>query len=440
MGYISNGCGRLFLLAAFAAVGGCAGSASVPSGGRTATAAQQSFVARTTQSPIQHVIIIIQENQSFDHLFHGFAGADYANSGLTHTGQRVTLAPVDLGQNLGLSHTAAAFLAAYDNGKMDGFDLNPANRQPTLTPYTYIPQKQVQPYFDMAAQYVLADHFHTSHIDASFAAHQYLIAAQAGRSVNLPTAYWGCSSDPNDVITTLNDDRTIGPPEAPCFDYPTVGDLLDAKGLTWRYYAPHYDSAGGLWLGYLAVNHIINGPDKKYLIEPETRVLTDIPAGKLANVTWIVPSFRNSDHDGSNARGGPSWVTAIVNAVGQSKFWDSSAIFVTWDEWGGTYDHVPPAQLDYDGLGFRVPLLCISPYAKRGAVLHKAYEAAGIVKFVEGTFGLTTLAAADARAADVGRGCLDFTQSPRTFTPFAAPRGRSYLLTQPEDSRPSDDR
>src|SRR6202011_2275552 len=97
---------------------------------------------------------------------------------------------------------------------------------------------------------------------------------------------------------------------------------------------------------------------------------SDIPAGQLAAVTWVVPSFANSDHARSMSTTGPQWVGSIVNAVGKSPFWDSTAIFIVWDDWGGWYDHVSPPQLDSLGFGIRVPLIVVSPYAKHGYVSH----------------------------------------------------------------------
>jgi len=102
------------------------------------------------------------------------------------------------------------------------------------------------------------------------------------------------------------------------------------------------------------------------VISPPSQFLTDIGAGQLANVTWITPTYSNSDHPGLNSAAGPAWVASLVNAVGTSKFWNSTAIFVMWDDWGGWFDPVKPVFRDYDGLGFRVPILMVSAYAKRG--------------------------------------------------------------------------
>ena len=114
-------------------------------------------------------------------------------------------------------------------------------------------------------------------------------------------------------------------------------------------------------------------------------------AGKLASLTWITPLCPDSDHLACGGGFGPSWVTAVVNAVGESKFWDSTVIFVQWDDWGGMYDHVPPPFRGYDGLGFRVPLIVISPYAKKNYVSHVQYETASVLRFTEDLFSLPRL-------------------------------------------------
>jgi phospholipase C len=113
-------------------------------------------------------------------------------------------------------------------------------------------------------------------------------------------------------------------------------------------------------------------------------------------------------------------VASIVNAVGQSKFWDSTVIFVIWDDWGGLYDPVTPPQVDYDGLGFRVPLIAISPYAKQGYVSHTQYESSSVLRYIEDNFGLAPMEASDTRAADPASDFFNYSQKPRTFTPIQA--------------------
>lgn len=136
---------------------------------------------------------------------------------------------------------------------------------------------------------------------------------------------------------------------------------------------------------------------------------------------------------------GPSWVASPVNAIGESPFWNSTAIFVMWDDWGGLYDHVPPVYEDYDGTGFRVPLLVISPYAKKDHISHVQYETGSILHFVEDQFGLARLAASDARSNSPAADCFDFTRQPHKFVPIKAPQGSDFFMHQPPDLRPPDD-
>ena len=172
-------------------------------------------------------------------------------------------------------------------------------------------------------------------------------------------------------------------------------------------------------------------------VAAQTAVLSDIAAGRLANVAWIVPSLRDSDHPGSGSASGPAWVASIVNAVGHSSYWNDTAIFVLWDDWGGWYDHVAPPQLEPGGLGFRIPLIVVSPFAKRGYVSHVQFELGSVVKYVETTFGLASLAATDASAAPLDD-CFDYTQAPSPFAPLAVKRSPASFLNEPPDGLPPD--
>jgi phospholipase C len=123
----------------------------------------------------------------------------------------------------------------------------------------------------------------------------------------------------------------------------------------------------------------------------------------------------------------------LVNTVGNSKFWDSTVIFVQWDDWGGLYDHVPPPNRGRDGLGFRVPLLMISPYAKQNFVSHVQYETASVLRFAEDLFGLGRLALADRRATSPAEDCFDFSKPPRPFVSIRAPLRPKFFMHQFSD-------
>jgi phospholipase C len=401
-------------------------------------------LTRTGAGKIRHIVYIVQENRSFNNLFLGYPGAYTVPKGMDSKGNTIVLQPVPLRKQYTIDHSSYAMFAACDGtGKlpgtkcrMDGFDVENTCCAGHLknAQYVYVPRTDSKPYFDMAHEWVLADRMFQSQLDESFVAHQYVIAAQAQSSVNLPNGPWGCPPGPSDTVGMINSDRSYGGVELPCFDYQTLGDELDNAGLSWRFYSSQYTTPssgfGAVWSSYQAVKHIYDGPDWAKVITPQKTFLADVPRGKLANFTWITPICKNSDHVNCGGGFGPSWVATLVNTIGKSKFWDSTAIFVQWDDWGGLYDPVPPPFKDYDGLGFRVPLLVISPYAKKNYVSHVQYETASVLRFAEDLFGLGQLATADRRATSPAADCFDFTQKPRAFVPIHSPHGRNFFLHQ----------
>ncbi|MGB8908789.1 MAG: alkaline phosphatase family protein [Candidatus Cybelea sp.] len=426
-------------LAASSLLTGCAFGAAPALPYMQSSAALRALDA-TGAGKITHVVYIIQENRSFDNLFAGYPGADTVSKGKNSDGKTIRLQPVSLSKWYQIDHSAQAMFAACDGtGKlpgtdcrMDGFNNEQSLFGPPNPAYVYVPHRESKPYFDMARQWVLADRMFQSQLDESFVAHQYVIAAQAAWSVNIPSLKWGCGYGRDDLVPTITKDRDPnGPSVKPCYDYRTLGDELDDGKLSWRFYASTYGSAssgdGGDWSSYQAVRHIRYGRDWKNVISPNWKFITDVRAGKLANFTWITPVCADSDHVNCPGGYGPSWVAALVNTVGKSKFWSSTAIFVQWDDWGGLYDHVPPPYADRDGLGFRVPLLVISPYAKENHVSHAPYETASVLRFAEDLWGLRQLAAADERAASPAKDCFDFAK-PRPFVKISAPHGPGFFM------------
>jgi phospholipase C len=395
----------------------------------------------TGAGKITHVVYIVQENRSFDNLFQGYPGADTVSSGMNSYGQKISLQPESLETVYYIDHSAQAmFAACKGTGSLPGTDcrMNGFNNEggyggPDNPQYVYVPHAESKPYFDMAREWVVADRMFQSQLDESFVAHQYVIAAQAQSSVDLPYGYWGCKGGPPDTVPTITQERSYGAPQQACFDYQTLGDELDEANLSWRFYAVRYGQDaggnGGTWSAYQAIRHIFYGPDwKKDVISPNWRFITDVRAGKLANFTWITPECPESDHLECGGGFGPSWVTALVDTVGASKFWNSTAIFIQWDDWGGFYDHVAPRYRDYDSLGFRVPLLVISPYAKKRYVSHVHYETASVLRFAEDLYGLAHLSAADARANSPAVDCFDFSQPPRPFVKIKAPHPAKFFI------------
>jgi phospholipase C len=428
------------LLALALSTAGCSiGSQSALPYMRSGAALQ--MLGATGAGKIEHVVYIVQENRSFDNMFQGYPGADTVSSGKDSHGHTIKLRPTSLADQYIIDHSAGAMFAACNGtGKLPGTDcrMNGFNKEfgfggPKHREYVYVPHDESKPYFDMAHEWVLADRMFQSQLDESFVAHQYIIAAQAAWSVNLPTGAWGCGQSSYDSVATITKDRNeYGPGIEPCYDYTTLAKELDDAKLSWRFYASRYGSAssgsGGYWSSYQAIKYIYKGPDWKYVISPNWKFITDVRAGKLANFTWITPVCADSDHVNCGGGYGPSWVSALVNTVGKSKFWDSTAIFVQWDDWGGLYDHVPPQYEDRDSLGFRVPLLVISPYAKHDYVSHVHYETASVLRFAEDLWGLPQMAAADKRAASPAPDCFDFSQKPRPFVKIAAPYPPNFFM------------
>lgn len=445
-----------------AACGGRAGLAPMPGVAISPAAAKS--------GKIQHVVIIVQENRSFNNLFYDYPGAKTVSYGYDSNNEKIALKPLTLATSWDLQHNARGYMLAC-NGKgktpgtdcqMNGFDKekwtcgtagNP--KCPfKYPPYAYVPHSETKPYFDMAHQYVLADNMFASDFDiSSFESHQYIIAAvNPKKTYDYPDQNWGCSGAQGDGIKLLGPNRELTTNTIyPCWNVPTLADELDAAGLTWSFYAVPVTSSGdaspagrssrggGIWSAYQAIKHIYNGKDwDQDVFTPPSKFLTDIGNGDLRNVTWITPTYANSDHGGNGSKTGPSWVASLVNAIGESPFWKSTAIFVFWDDEGGWYDSVSPPYVNNDGLGMRLPLLIISPYAKKGHVSHIQYEHGSILKFVEEQFGLASLAASDKRATSPASDSFDFNQSPRKFTPFRAPYDVKFFEQQPLDTRSPD--
>jgi phospholipase C len=431
---------------------------------------------RASASPIQHVVIIMQENRSFDNFFYKFPGANYATSGKGHDGRVYQLQPLPLKWGHDINHYHWQFLEDYDRGNNDGWEhqitqpyksgqgctdknwFNEPHCWNFLTgsgnmqmPYSYTIQAQIQPYWDMAQQYVLGDKTFSSNNGPTFVSHQYMIAGQSAHASEVPsTMPWGCNA-PNETENYIKfgeaDPPAFGPKVGheyvgvdPCFPlkqsgtYPTIADSLDTAGISWRYYVQPREIKGKIqdsyWLNaFAAVRSVFNGPDwtNGDISMPDTNVLSDIQSGNLAQVSWVMPHGGASDHPGGGSGNlGPDWVASIVDGIGKSKYWKNTAVIIMWDEWGGWYDHVLPPQYPdpqtgvYEGLGYRVPLIIVSPYAKPHYISHKQHEIASTLRFIEETFGLPFLGAgsgqtyADQRA-DGFDDCFDYTQTPIKF-------------------------
>ncbi len=185
----------------------------------------------------------------------------------------------------------------------------------------------------------------------------------------------------------------------------------------------------------------MTGPDwtNNVVLQP-TQVLTDIANGQLPAVSWVIPDGKASDHPLGNDGSGPSWVASVVNAIGNSQYWSHTAIFITWDDWGGWYDHVAPTVINSYEYGFRVPLIVVSPYAKPGYVSHVTHDFGSILRYIEANFGLASLGYADALAlADNFSDCFDYKQTPLAFQPVSAQFDASHFLSDKSPAVDPDD-
>lgn len=382
------------------------------------------------RTKIQHIVVIVQENRTVDNLFHGFPGADTATEGIKKDGQKVPLKPESLAGGHDKNHTHATWWKEWNHGRMNGF---------ATSTMTYVPANETKPYRDLAKRFVFGDRMFQSNTGPSFAAHQYLIAGQSAQIDSNPNGpIWGCDAPGDERTTIIGPNGTSLPGPYPCFDYKTMADLLDTAHVSWKYYAPAAGDNFFIISAYQAIRHIRFGADwGANVISPETQVLSDIANGNLAQVTWVVPSFANSDHPGATTNG-PDWVASIVNAIGESSYWNSTAIIVTWDDWGGFYDHVPPPQVDEMGLGFRVPLIIASPYARNAYVSHQTHEMGSILRFIEVVFGLPSLGTRDAISDDFSD-CFDFAQPLTPFEKIPTQLTPTYFLNQKPSGAPDDD-
>ncbi|HZV77737.1 MAG TPA: alkaline phosphatase family protein, partial [Candidatus Babeliales bacterium] len=379
-------------------------------------------VAAPQAASIQHVVVIVQENRSFVDLFRGFPGTDAPSYGYLGS-KKIALKPVPLEDPNNIANNFPDAIAAWNNGKMNGFDQEQMYGTPKTFPYAYVPntRKEAGPYWFLARKWVLADRMFPMEFGESFTAHLALIAGTSNLNPQLaevdgPNAWpWTCDAPPGTITYTLTPQRNEnanGP--FPCFtQMRTMADTLDAANISWRYYVPPVSNLGGkAWTEFGAIKAVRYGPDWKNVVTPETAVLSDIHAGRLPQVAWVIPDIANSDHPGSGSNTGPSWVASVVNAIGESAYWKSTAIVLLWDDWGGWYDDAPPPQLDFRGLAIRVPCLVVSPYAriaagaKNGYVSHTQYESGSVLKLIEEIFGLPPVGPArlgytDTRAASL---------------------------------------
>lgn len=437
---------------------------------------QQTFGQTTS---FEHIVIVVQENRTPDNLFQGLCMPPFGTSAscsTTPTGTQYNIQTsnwlnkksktkvtqpltIPLVTDFDMGHNQGEWVKQCDEVGgtclMDGAALVTcvikSGTCPSQVPFRYVYDpnnpNQLYPYLTLATQYGWANYMFQTNQGPSFPAHQFIFGGTSAPSAaddaagifgvdnttHQPGAV-GCIAPEGTIEHLIEPGGVIVDGDYPCFEHQTMADLISG---TWRYYTM---SVGSIWTAPNAISHICQstgyngtcaGWGSNVAIRP-AQVLTDIAECNLANLVWVTPTGQNSDHAGSNTGGGPDWVASVVNAIGNNPtcqdgetYWNNTAIIITWDDWGGWYDHVAPQILSgVEGsyqYGFRVPLIFVSAYTPVGYVSNTPQDFGSILRFVENNFGLTVggLGFADARASDDLSEFYSFTDNTaRTFSPI----------------------
>jgi len=418
-----------------------------------------------SESRIQHLIFIVQENHSFDNYFGTYPGANglspdavipydpnetslgYVRPFHLNVSQPIMIwgdelppgvaDPDDLQQSnssasfhlvtesIGrdLSHAWTVAHKAYDNGRMDGF----VAAEGSILTMGYYDRSDIPYYWDYADQYVLDDNFFSSLMGPSFPNHLYIASGTSGPITTLP---------PFCLQTTCSwilNGHVIDNPAAAyhwqglSLDWATLAQEMSNANVPWSWYdGEARPTKPNIWDVLPLFTYFQNNPDQLNEHVRNTQAfIDDIQNGQLPAVSWIIPGSwvpptypsackgqSPSEHPPARSDCGMDYVSYLVNDVMESQYWQSSAIIITWDDYGGFYDHVPPPQVDAFGEGFRVPTLVISPWAKHGYVDHTMYEFASLLRLAEDNFNLPTLGTRDVSANDM-MNSFDFNQTPQ---------------------------
>ncbi len=370
---------------------------------------------------IRHVVIIMQENRSFDNYFGTYPGAD--GIPMRH-GKPTVCLPDPLRHDClrpyhdshdvdyGGPHDQGAFITDYDGGKMDGFikarenctnPLDPMDCVATLPPdmMGYHDQREIPNYWRYAKDFVLQDHMFESNASWSLPAHLYMVSEWSAHCIEGGNPF-SCTS--NIEVPGLPTD--LGPPHdsaPPNYAWTDLTYLFHNHHVSWGYYIkkgpePDCESAQmfctyqaqsprtpGIWNPLPSFNDV-RQDHQLGNIKDTGAFFTAVHKDRLPQVSWVIPSGIVSEHPTSAITKGQAYVTGLINAIGHSREWKSTAIFLAWDDWGGFYDNVRPPKIDALGYGFRVPGLVISPYARRNYIDHQQLSFDAYAKFIEDDF------------------------------------------------------
>ncbi len=377
--------------------------------------------------PIKHVVVIVKENHTFDNYFGSFPGADGISSIPTSNG--VITPPHAPDRTLrDLCHEHSCALTDYAGGAMNGWDqVADASVDGDNLVYAQYGEEDIPNYWQYARHFTLGDRFFANQLGPSFPGHTFVLAAQAGWALGNPDnqglwPYWGCDQPSGSTLTRQNQTTCQEEDVFPCFDIPSVPDVLP-PGVDWKFYGTNFYLLPEIWSMFDAIKSIRQGPGWANVVNA-SEFDADVDNGTLPAVSWLVDQDLDDEHPQvGSVCSGENWTVRHINHLMTSPLWKETAILFTMDDFGGWYDHVPPPrQYGCDpahpyGLGFRLPLLVISPYAKPGFIFHEVAEQASIPRFIEKVFGATrTLssidpAAQDGQANDL-MGAFDFTQAP----------------------------
>ena len=365
---------------------------------------------------IQHVVFIIKENRSFDEYFGTFPGANGATTATLSTGQVITLghtpdkATHDMGHEWTDSHNDI------DSGRMDRWDLeaNCSVNGDNLC-LTQMYQSDIPNYWAYAQNYALADETFSSVESGSYPAHLMLVSGSSQSTIDNPrsstTGQWGCDAVAGTNVPALLSNNALSS-TFPCFNATTLGNLADAAGVSWKAYTSIPGENGYVYNPFRSFSTIYGQTDWTTKVVSESTFVNDALAGQLPAISWVTPPGAVTDHPPQSTCRGENWIVQTINAImqGPADQWNSTAIFLTWDDFGGFYDHVTPPFRDQYGLGIRVPMIVISPWVIPG-VYHTQTEFESVLHFMEETFSLPNLGGADMLANDF-QDAFDYTQTP----------------------------
>jgi phospholipase C len=399
----------------------------------SAPSGASSVIPGERQTPLEHIVIIHKENRSFDHYFGTFPGANGATRGEMSDGTEIDLVQAldPMPQDIG--HNTDDWPLAYNGGEMNGFDLQRDAFTPEGYPvaYSQMDEAQIPNYWAYARRYGLGDNYFHDFQGASFANNLFRFAAQTGRedpalgqraAYSLPSAIyrptsdrWGCDNSADALVEMMapTDELTNA---FPCFGFRALPNILAENGVSWHLYADEKDRSFVL-NSLVAIAKVRYDPELWANLVPFSSFVTDALSGDLPAVSWV----QSIDHEHpmtSTVCDGENEVVEMVDAVMNGPLWNSTAILITYDEWGGFYDHVAPPVVDNLSYGFRAPVLVISPWVKYGDgsdggyISSEFYSHASPLKLVEINWNLPSLNSRDAGANGL-TDFFDFQQTPK---------------------------